>query len=157
MKPLQTSLLGAGRAQAKRSDSKYTGRRRQGGLGVEIVFVGLQGIHPPTQVAADYQKVVGAVQIKQAMILNAEAQRNGLSAQLAGSVEEAAELYDLASDYQKARQENNAQKIDEIAGQLDTAFTQASGDIFGTLRQAQSYAFERTTVARATGERFAAR
>jgi regulator of protease activity HflC (stomatin/prohibitin superfamily) len=43
-------------------------------LGVKIVFVGLQDIHPPTasDVAATYEKVVGAQQTKLATILNAE-------------------------------------------------------------------------------------
>ena len=43
-------------------------------LGAKITFVGLQDIHPPTPVAADYEKVVGAEQTKRAAILNAEAQ-----------------------------------------------------------------------------------
>jgi membrane protease subunit HflK len=44
-------------------------------LGVKIVFVGLQDIHPPTasKVAATYEEVVGAQQTKLAKILDAEA------------------------------------------------------------------------------------
>jgi membrane protease subunit HflK len=42
-------------------------------LGVKIVFVGLQDIHPPTPVAADYEKVVGAEQIRLATNLLAQA------------------------------------------------------------------------------------
>ena len=44
-------------------------------LGVHIVFVGLQDIHPPTgsDVAATYEKVVGAGQSRLARILEAEA------------------------------------------------------------------------------------
>jgi modulator of FtsH protease HflK len=42
-------------------------------LGVKIVFVGLQDIHPPVKVAADYENVVGAEQTKLAAILNAQA------------------------------------------------------------------------------------
>ena len=43
-------------------------------LGAKIVFVGLQDIHPPTanEVAATYEKVVGAEQTTLAMILTAE-------------------------------------------------------------------------------------
>jgi modulator of FtsH protease HflK len=43
-------------------------------LGAKIVFVGLQDIHPPTanEVAATYEKVVGAQQTKLATILTAE-------------------------------------------------------------------------------------
>jgi regulator of protease activity HflC (stomatin/prohibitin superfamily) len=42
-------------------------------LGVKILFVGLQDIHPPVKVAADYEKVVGAEQSKLARILGAQA------------------------------------------------------------------------------------
>ncbi len=152
---LKTSLLGAGRAQAKQIlTEKIQAAADKAGLGVEIVFVGLQGIHPPTQVAADYQKVVGAVQKKQAIILQAQGQRNQTLSTLAGSVEGSSDLYLLAADYQKVRQANNKKKADELAGLLDTAFSQAGGDIFCTLREAQGYRFEKSTIAQATGERF---
>jgi modulator of FtsH protease HflK len=152
---LQTSLLGAGRSQAKQIlTQNIQAAVDKAGLGIEIVFVGLQGIHPPTQVAADYEKVIGAIQKKQAIILRAEGDRNLTLSTLAGSVEGASDLYVLASEYQKARQENDHQRTDEAAGRLDKAFGQADGDIFCMLREAQSYRFEKATIARATGERF---
>jgi regulator of protease activity HflC (stomatin/prohibitin superfamily) len=43
-------------------------------LGAKIIFVGLQGVHPPVKVAGDYEKVVGAEQTKLATILNAQAE-----------------------------------------------------------------------------------
>jgi membrane protease subunit HflK len=43
-------------------------------LGAKILFVGLQDIHPPVTVAADYEKVVGAEQTKLAAILAARAE-----------------------------------------------------------------------------------
>jgi modulator of FtsH protease HflK len=43
-------------------------------LGIKIVFVGLQDIHPPLKVAGDYEKVVGAGQTKLAAILDAQAE-----------------------------------------------------------------------------------
>jgi regulator of protease activity HflC (stomatin/prohibitin superfamily)/drug/metabolite transporter superfamily protein YnfA len=43
-------------------------------LGVHIIFVGLQDIHPPTKVAGDYEKVVGARETRLATILKAEAE-----------------------------------------------------------------------------------
>ncbi len=43
-------------------------------LGVKILFVGLQDIHPPVKVAGDYEKVVGAEQTKLAKILEARAE-----------------------------------------------------------------------------------
>jgi modulator of FtsH protease HflK len=59
-------------AQELRDRIQSAANERQ--LGVKIVFVGLQDIHPPVQVAGDYEKVVGAEQTKLAAILNAQAQ-----------------------------------------------------------------------------------
>ena len=53
------------------------------GLGVEIVFVGLQDIHPPvgdktTQVAGSFEEVIGAEQEMKAKILQAEGYEAGI-------------------------------------------------------------------------------
>jgi regulator of protease activity HflC (stomatin/prohibitin superfamily) len=152
---MDKSLLGAGRAEAKRVlTENIQAAADDAGLGVEIVFLGLQGIHPPPEVAPDYQKVVGAVQKKQAAILNAQAQHNRELSTLAGSVTDADNLYALAAEYQAAKEKNDSEKIRTLSSDLDQAFTQSKGDIFKTLRQAQSYAFEKATLARATGQRF---
>lgn len=44
---------------------------------------------------------------------------------------------------------------ERLGGELDTAFAKASGGIFKTLRESQSYAFGKATLAQATGLRFA--
>ena len=150
------SLLGAGRAEAKRilTDRVQAAADRER-LGIEIVFLGLQGIHPPPEVAVDYQKVIGAVQKKQALILNADAEKNRTLSTLAGSVEDANKLYILAGRYQRARGQNNQEEIEVLGGELDLAFARAKGDIFVILREAGSYAFEKAALAEATGRRFA--
>lgn len=43
------------------------------GLGAEITFVGLEGIHPPIKVADAWEAVIGSLQEKQISILNADA------------------------------------------------------------------------------------
>jgi regulator of protease activity HflC (stomatin/prohibitin superfamily) len=153
---MDKSLLGAGRAEAKSIlTSRIQAAADNAGLGVEIVFLGIQGIHPPPEVAPDYQKVIGAVQKKQALILGAHAKRNKDLSALAGSVEDADKLYSLAAKYQQAKEKNNPEEIEELEHDLDLAFAEAKGDIFTTLRKSQSYAFEKATLARATGQRFA--
>ena len=124
------------------------------GLGVEILFLGIAGVHPPPEVAPDYQKVIGAVQKKEAIVLSAYAQRNKELSALAGSVEDADKLYTLATKYQKIKGKKQKEEVEALADELDLAFAEAKGNIFSTLRQAQSYAFEKATLARATGERF---
>ncbi len=148
------SLLGAGRTEAR---TVLTERIQKAAddekLGVQIVFLGLQGIHPPTEVAADYQKVIGAVQKKQTLILQAQTERNSILSALVGSSQEADKLFDLALRYRQAEAAN--QDREGIGNELDEAFAQAKGHIFDTLREAQSYAFETSALAKATGERFA--
>ena len=49
---------------------------------------------PPTEVAADYQKVISAVQQKQALILQAQTERNSTLSALVGSAKEADDLFE---------------------------------------------------------------
>ncbi len=67
-------LLSQGRFEAVRQlQSRIQNDANAHQLGVKIVFVGLQDIHPPTPVAADYEKVVAAKQSRYATILTATA------------------------------------------------------------------------------------
>ncbi|HUS72839.1 MAG TPA: SPFH domain-containing protein [Sedimentisphaerales bacterium] len=153
---VQETLLGAGRAEAKRIlTTRIQQAVDEAVLGVEIVFLGLQGIHPPPDVAADYQQVIGAVQKKQALILDAQAERNKTLTTLVGSVQDANELYSLAAKYQEAKKQNQSEQIRKLGNDLDQAFVQASGDIYKTLRESHSYTFEIATLAQATSRRFA--
>jgi membrane protease subunit HflK len=150
------SLLGAGRSEAKQIlTDRIQAAADRAGLGVEVVFLGLQGVHPSPEVAEDYQKVIGAVQKKQAIILDAYTHRNKTLSTLAGSVEDADRLYSLAAEYQRARGQNSQREIEKLEPLLDESFAAARGEIFSTLRQAQSYALERASLARADGGRFA--
>ncbi len=153
---LEQSLFGAGRARAKSTLTRQIQNAAdEAGLGVEIVFLGLQGLHPPPEVAADYQAVVGAIQKEQALILQAQADRNKSLSALVGSVEAADELYSLVEKYQQAEEANNQEVVEKLGNELDTALENAKGDIIRILRESQSYAFEKATLAKATGERFA--
>ncbi len=153
---LEGSLFGVGREQAKKVlTANVQNAADLAGLGIEIVFLGLQGVHPPVEVATEYQAVVGAVQEKQKLILEAEAGRNKDLSTLAGSVEDANELYALAERYQQAKMKNTSQVVDGLANKLDKAFAEAGGDISIKLKESQTYAYEKATLARATGLRFA--
>jgi len=153
---LEQSLLGAGRAKAKSALTRQIQKAAdEADLGVEIVFLGLQGLHPPPEVAADYQAVVGAVQKEQALILQAQAERDRSLSALVGSVEAADELYSFAAKYQQAEDTNKPEDVEKLGNELDTALENAKGDIFKTISESRSYAFEKETLAKATGERFA--
>jgi membrane protease subunit HflK len=154
--PAQMSLLGAGRTQAKEVLTERIQKAAdEQNLGVEVVFVGLQGVHPPPEVAPNYQAVIGAVQKKQAAVLQAEAERNKSLSTLAGSVERADQLADLAIRDQEARKLGREEDIQRLSAQVDAAFGEARGEISRILSEAQSYAFRQATSAKATGQRFA--
>jgi len=109
------------------------------------MFVGLQ-VHPPKEVAPDYEDVVGAILDKRAAMLDAISERNQTLGLLAGSVRAAEELGTLV------RRSQTGAPADPC--ELDKAFAAAGGEIFSTLRQAGSNAYEKATIAKATGERF---
>ncbi|MHC5059725.1 MAG: SPFH domain-containing protein [Planctomycetota bacterium] len=153
--PTKMSLLGAGRGPA----AAYLTEQIQNdadaaGLGVEIVFVGLQGVHPPTEVAKDYEAVVGSVQKKQASILVAMAEKNRILTALSGSIDGANRLYELADKYQSAKNNGDQEAAERLSEEVNRQFGAAQGDIFKILSEAGSYAFERAVLAKATGERF---
>jgi len=149
------SLLGAGREKAKQVlTSRIQDAADREGLGVQIVFLGVQGIHPPSEVAAEYEAVVGAVQEKQAWVFTALGQHNSDLSELVGTVGGAYRLYDMANAYQRAGREGDRVLQESLGADLDRAFAQASGEVFKTLREAKSYAYRRAREAYAMGVRF---
>jgi modulator of FtsH protease HflK len=67
------SIMSAGRSRAAQElQSRIQSKADQYNLGVRIVFVGLQDIHPPIKVAEDYQAVIAVGQENQAKLRNAE-------------------------------------------------------------------------------------
>ncbi len=151
----QRSLLGAGQGKA----CEILKQRMQAGadaaqLGVEIVFVGMVGVHPPPEVAPHYQEVVAAVQKQQATILAAQAEHNKILTELAGSIENADFLYALVRQISKAGRDGDSSSADDVMTQLENAVHNTQGKLFSTLRRAEAYAFERTERARGEGLRF---
>jgi regulator of protease activity HflC (stomatin/prohibitin superfamily) len=61
-------------------------------LGIDIIFLGVQGVHPPTETAEAFQDVIGAESVKMATIRAARADRNRRLAEAAGDVGRAIEL-----------------------------------------------------------------
>lgn len=160
------SIFGAGRETAAAYLTQQISRAADAaGLGVEIVYLGLEGVHPPADegVAKTYQEVIGAIQKKYAAVMEAQAEQNRILITLAGGdAERANELYKLARQYQQASEaakeaENPAEAqavADAVGEELNAAIRASSGDIFQTLSEATSDAFEKVILAEATGKRY---
>lgn len=96
------------RMAAKELRERIQKAANEADLGVEILFVGLQDIHPPVgeqrvPVAAAFEEVIGAVQEKEAAIMEAEAYEAEI---LPKAKAEAARLLSEAEAYRKARMES---------------------------------------------------
>ncbi len=149
------SILGAGRGGAAQTLAKRIQEKAdQANLGIDIVMVGLQGLHPPLEVANDYEDVIGKVQDRQAKILDAIAEKNKTLTLLGGDISKVNELYSMVEQYQDKKDQMSSKEKDDIIAKIDKAFTSASGSIFKELSEAKSYAYERESIAKATGERF---
>lgn len=112
-------LMGAG--QTKVADSlrqRIQTETDRLGLGVRIVFVGLQNVHPPTQVAEAFESVIGAIEQREAAILTARAAA-GKTVTLAGA--DAAKATLEAEAYRAQRQEISVAEAKRFLIQLDTA------------------------------------
>jgi regulator of protease activity HflC (stomatin/prohibitin superfamily) len=151
----QQSLLGAGRmAAAEELQKRIQKSADEAELGVELVFLGLQGVHPPAEVAKEYEQVVASVQQKQALILNAQAEKIRILTELAGSIEAVDALYSQAMGFEAAKQAGDEAKTQALGQALQTSLDTVKGKVYKTLRDAGSYAFERANLAKGDGLRF---
>lgn len=109
-------LLGIERLDAGRRLFAELQREAQTlGLGVEILFVGLHGAHPPIPVADAFEDVVGALEERETAVLEANAYRNRVLP-LAGA--ESAEMIWQARGNRAWRVERAAAEADRFAVRL---------------------------------------
>gem|GEM_PF-285535 len=120
----QTPMLGQLRT---RLENAYAPLNDGKGPGIEILFVGMQGAHPPIKVAPSFERVIAARQNRESMIEDARRIEILTLTEIAGSVELAeqivGQLIDLDSDrrantggIEAAQAELEVQKLLETAG-----------------------------------------
>jgi membrane protease subunit HflK len=63
-------------------------------------------------------------------------------------------LYNLALEVERSKELGDEQKTEQLENELQAAFGQVEGRLFRTLREAESYAFERVNLAQGEGLRF---
>lgn len=149
------NLLGEGRLEASRElERRIQKASDAAGLGIEIVYLGLQGIHPPPPVVPDYQNVIAAGQQRQAAVLTAQADRNKMLTELAGSSETVNTLYAQAMAFGAAREQGDTAHAEALRAELLKSFRAARGKVFTTLREAESDAFAKAAAAKGEGLRF---
>lgn len=95
-------ILGRGQAEfAKAVGARIRADADAAGLGLEITFVGVQGVHPPVPVADAFESVVGALEEKESAVLAGRAH----AARVLPAAEAAARTIGYAAQARRAEQE----------------------------------------------------
>ena len=114
-------IMAAGRLQAAKDlQTRIQAKANEVKLGVKILFVGLQDMHPPignknTPVAASFEAVIGALQDKESKILAAEGYR---LATVPRANAEAAKLVNEAEAYRIQKVANSGAQAARFTNQL---------------------------------------
>ncbi len=141
------------------------------GLGIEIVFVGITGIHPPQQseVAAAFQEQIGALQERQSMIERAQQTAIETLAAVAGSRDQAlatrnaiARLDQLKVELERRRAAGDepealaqlTRQIDEQTAEVERLLMAAQGEAAIAIYDARAYRWKIAITERAQAERF---
>ncbi|GMU24198.1 MAG: hypothetical protein AMXMBFR13_42740 [Phycisphaerae bacterium] len=117
-------------------------------LGVNIVFLGLQGVHPPEPTAEAFQEVVGAEQKRTASVNSAWADYNKKLSKAAGEVRRAEELAVAIERMNRLDADENAnpevrdqarRRVKELFfGAADRNLAPIGGEAAGKIAQAQA-------------------
>jgi regulator of protease activity HflC (stomatin/prohibitin superfamily) len=107
-------------------------------LGVKIVYVGFLGIHPPRDVAKDFETVVAAEQKKEASRQEALRRQNEILAQVAGSRVLAEDLYKAIGELEKleAAQPANREGLKKREARVEELLLGKAGTHGGALGKA---------------------
>lgn len=93
-------------------------------LGVDIVFLGLQGVHPPESTAEEFQNVIGAEQQSAASVNNATAEYRKRLSEVAGDYEKAEQLAQAIRDMKALEADSQAapEKVEAARNELKRRF-----------------------------------
>jgi regulator of protease activity HflC (stomatin/prohibitin superfamily) len=149
-------LLGAGRTEI----SGELRERVEAALdsldaGVKVLFVGVEGVHPPKDTAMLFESVVQGRQQKAASIERGENDANKRLIEVAGSVETARKLVE-AIDAAEAAPKNGAseKEVRDLEITAEQLLSQATGKAATLLHQAKAERWTKHMNARARAERY---
>ncbi|MBN8598404.1 MAG: hypothetical protein J0L78_12095 [Planctomycetes bacterium] len=159
-------ILGPGRNQVnldltERIEAAFTklnpgadGKGR--GPGIQIIRLGIAGVHPPKKVASDFEAVVGAEQNRQAKIDRARADAIKILTDVVGSVSLSDQIITSFDALDRLRTENATGKvINEREFEIQALLDQAGGAAAGLIAQAKADRWTRHMGERARSERYA--
>ncbi|MBL8888107.1 MAG: hypothetical protein JNK16_15735 [Phycisphaerales bacterium] len=126
------------------------------GPGIQIIRLGLAGVHPPKKVAADFEAVVGAEQNRQAKIDRARADAIKTLTQIVGSVGLSDQIIAAFDSLDTLRSTSaDAKAINEREFEIQKLLDQAGGAAAGFIAEAKADRWKRHMGERARAERYA--
>lgn len=112
------------------------------GAGIEILFVGAHGIHPPTKVAPNFERVVQARQNREALIEDALKAKTASLTEAAGSVDLADRIVALLNRLDRVRGTGSDEEI-ELELEVQRLLEQTGGQAGELLLAAGATRWER--------------
>ncbi|MGH7242667.1 MAG: SPFH domain-containing protein [Phycisphaerales bacterium] len=126
------------------------------GPGIQIIRLGVAGVHPPKKVASDFEAVVGAEQNRQAKIDKAKADAIKTLTEIVGSVSLSDQIILNFDSLDRLRTENVGVKvINEKEFEIQKLLDQAGGAAAGFIAEAKADRWRRHMGERARAERYA--
>lgn len=124
-------------------------------LGLDVVFVGMAGIHPPQEVAEAFHRVVQAHQEREARIEVALREAIGKLAAAAGTPELARSIGTEIERLETLRQsQGDAAALAAQETKIEALLQAAGGEASKRIAEARAYRHERENAERAKAERF---
>lgn len=144
-------LLGRGRTEAA-AEIQRRMREQFKGRGINIVFVGIEGIHPPRETAEKFEEVVSAGQRRESAIENGNREAEQMLIEAAGSLETAHEIIN-AIDRWAAEPDTTAKVV--IEAEIADLMSKAGGAAAIELITARRERWEKHMDARSRAEQHA--
>ncbi|MDX9911286.1 MAG: SPFH domain-containing protein [Phycisphaerales bacterium] len=129
------------------------------GAGVEVLFVGAEGVHPPRKVAPNYERVVQAEKLREANIAIARTDAIKRLSEVVGGVDEADAVVRLLDEREASRTSDaNAAELSRLDLEIQAAVERAGGEAAKLVETAsaerwQKHMGERARVAMFAGQR----
>lgn len=147
------ALIGSGRVAAGRQIRRQIQIDADAmRLGLEVLFVGLISVHPPSEqgVATAFLQQIGAMQMRQSMIEQAQQEANQTLASVAGSPVQALQIDRAIVDLQQSSHTGDQQiKVEKL-------LTAVRGQAARIIYEARAGRWQRSVAERAAAERFSA-
>lgn len=145
-------VLGRGRSAAAAELHRRISRRlAELETGVGVLFVGIEGVHPPRETAEEYEKYVGANQEREALIDMGQREASEMLINAAGSLRTAEQLVSLIN---RAELEADAEKRTALEAEISDLIARAGGQAAVLLQQARADRWQKHMTARAEAEAY---